>query len=180
MHRFSLLLLGILVISSPALGQTTSTDSQTLQALLAEIRQLRQDLLTTTVAAQRAQIVLYRLQAQEAAAARASQRLEDARAKLAETQSARTKLAAEIKRTQEFVSNAENPPADRKQMEGWLPVGKARLEELEGEEQVRQTREIEAEEQQRTEQAKLAKLQDRLDRIEKTLENLSQQPSSHR
>src|SRR5216684_6457268 len=92
MHRSCLLILGLLLIAAPVLGQSASTDSQTLQALLAEVRQLRHDLQTTTLAAQRAQILLYRLQGQEAIVARASQRLDDARARLAEVQSNRTKL----------------------------------------------------------------------------------------
>jgi len=64
--------------STACFGQTTPGDSQTLQALLSEVRQLRQDLQTTTIAAQRAQILLYRLQGQEAAVARASQRIDEA------------------------------------------------------------------------------------------------------
>src|SRR2546428_11236927 len=180
MRRSLFLVLGLFAVSTSAFGQTTSTDSRTLQALLVEVRQLRQDLQTITVATQRAQILLYRLQVQEGAVARASQRLDDARAKLAETQSARKKLAAQIKSSEDFVSNTENSPGDRKQIEGWLPQGKARLESLESEEQQGQTREIEAEEQQRMEQAKLSGLQDQLDRIEKVLENLSQQPGSSR
>jgi hypothetical protein len=69
MNRSSILALGFLLSST--FGQTTPSESQTLQALLLEVRQLRQDLQTTTVAAQRAQILLYRLQGQEAAVARA-------------------------------------------------------------------------------------------------------------
>jgi len=65
MHRSCLLILGLLLIATPVLGQSASTDSQTLQALLSEVRQLRHDLQTTTLAAQRAQILLYRLQGQE-------------------------------------------------------------------------------------------------------------------
>jgi hypothetical protein len=43
---------------TPCFGQTTPSESQTLQALLWEVRQLRQDLQTTTIAVQRAQILL--------------------------------------------------------------------------------------------------------------------------
>jgi hypothetical protein len=71
MNRSSILALGFLLSSTLCFGQTTPSESQTLQALLLEVRQLRQDLQTTTVAAQRAQILLYRLQGQEAAVARA-------------------------------------------------------------------------------------------------------------
>src|SRR5207249_5887194 len=80
------LVLGFLSFSTTCFGQTTTGDSQRLQALLSEIRLLRQDLQTTTIAAQRAQILIYRLQGQEAAVARASQRLDDARDKLARIQ----------------------------------------------------------------------------------------------
>ncbi len=177
MRRSSFLILGLLLIPTAAFGQTASTDSQTLQALLAEVRQLRQDLQTATAAAQRAQILLYRLQAQEAGVARALQRLEDARSKLAETQSSRKSMAAQIKQYEEIQSRTENPK-ERKDIEDLLPRLKAKLEMWGNEEQQRQTKEIEAEEQLRMEQAKLSGLQDQLDRLEKALENFGQQPGS--
>jgi|SRR6266850_1022742 len=173
MHRSCLLILGLLFISAPVFGLSASTDSQTLQALLAEVRQLRHELQTTTIAAQRAQILLHRLQGQEAAVARASQRLDDARAALAETQSSRTKLTSDIKQHEDFVSHTENPPADRKQIEDLIPQLKAKLASLENEEQQRQTREMEAEDQLRAERAKLSELQERLDLLEKVLESSS-------
>jgi chromosome segregation ATPase len=147
MHRSCLLIPVLMLVPAPVFGQSTSTDSQTLQALLAEVRQLRHDLQTTTIAAQRAEILLYRLQGQEAAVARASQRLEDARGRLAETQSGRQKLATDIKRHEDFIGNTENPPRDRKEVEDLLPSLKERLQSMENEEQQRQTRQIEAEDQ---------------------------------
>jgi FAD binding domain in molybdopterin dehydrogenase len=48
MHRSLFLCFGFFLVSLPAFAQSTSTDSQTLEALLAEVRQLRQDLKTTT------------------------------------------------------------------------------------------------------------------------------------
>src|SRR6266436_1915186 len=179
MHRSCLLVLGALLISSPVLGQSVPNDSQTLQALLSEVRQLRHDLQTTTLAAQRAQILLYRLQGQEAIVARASQRLDDARARLAELQSSRTKLTADIKQYEELVSQTENSPTDRKQIEDLLPQLKAKLAALETEEQQRQTREIEAEDELRTERAKLGELQVQLDRLEKLLEGSGQQSATN-
>jgi len=134
MNRSSLVVLGHLLFSAACFGQTTPGDSQTLQALLSEVRQLRQDLQTTTIAGQRAQILIYRLQGQEAAVAHASQRLDDARAKLAGTQSERKRLAAEVKQQEDFISNTENPPAQRKEVEAVLPQRKTRLEWLENEE----------------------------------------------
>jgi chromosome segregation ATPase len=179
MRRSCLLIPVFLLFSAPVFGQSTSTDSQTLQALLAEVRQLHHDLQTTTIAAQRARILLYRLQGQEAIVARASQRLDDARARLAEVQSNRTKLTADIKKYEELVSQTENSPTDRKQIEDLLPQLKAKLAALENEEQQRQAREIEAEDELRTERAKLGELQVGLDRLEKILEGSGQQSAAN-
>jgi chromosome segregation ATPase len=173
MRRSCLLIPVFLLISGPVFGQSTATDSQTLQASLAEVRQLHHDLQTTMIAAQRAQILLYRLQGQEALVARASQRLDDARAKLAEVQSNRTKLTSDIKKYEDLVGQADTSPTDRKQIEDLLPQLKARLAPLENEEQQRQTREIEAEDELRAGRARLGELQDQLDQLQKTLESSS-------
>jgi len=74
----------------------------------------RQDFETTTVATQRIQILLYRLQAQEAAVARASRRLDDADAELARIAADRARLVTDIKQHEDFVRQTENPPAERK------------------------------------------------------------------
>src|SRR6267143_4638954 len=101
MNRSSLFVLGLLLFSTACLGQTTPNDSQTLQSLLLEVRQLRQDLQTTTIAGQRAQILIYRVQGQEAAVARASQRLDEARDKLARIEDERQQVVTAIKRTED-------------------------------------------------------------------------------
>lgn len=176
MDRSSLFVLGFLVFSTSCFGQTTSGDSQTLQALLTEIRLLRQDLRTTTVAAQRSQILIYRLQGQEAAVARASQRLDEAREKLARTQDERKHVAADVKQTEDFLSSTENPATQKKPFENRLSELKARLESLESDEQQNQSREIEAQQQLRAEEVRLSDLRDQLDRLDKTLENASRRP----
>ena len=176
MNRSSLFALGLLVCSPACLGQTNSDDSQTLRALLSEVHQLRLDLQTTTIAAQRAQILIYRLQSQEAAVARASQRLDDAREKLTRTQDERKHLATDVKQHEDFINNMENLSTQRKEIEAVLPQLKTRLESLENEEQQRQAREIEAEQQLRTEEVKLSDLRDELDRLEKALENANHLP----
>jgi len=176
MNRSSLFVLGLLVFSTSCFGQTTPGDSQTLQALLAEIRLLRQDLRTTTVAAQRSQILIYRLQGQEAAVGRASQRLDEAREKLARIQDERQHVAAEVKQTEDFLSNTENPATQKKAFEDRLSELKSRLGSLESNEQQYQSREIEAQQQLRAEEVRLSDLRDQLDRLDKTLENVSRRP----
>jgi len=177
MNRSSLFVLSSLVFSTACFGQTTTGDSQTLQALLLEVRQLRQDLQTTTIAGQRVQILIYRLQGQEAAVARASQRLDEAREKVARIQDQREHVAADVKRFEDSLSGAVNPATQRKDIEqGVLPQLKTRLESLGNQEQQLQTREIEAEQQLRAEEVRLSDLRDQLDRLDKTLENAGRRP----
>jgi hypothetical protein len=175
MHRSCLLIPILLFFSAPVFGQSSSTDSQTLQALLAEIRQLRHDLQTTTIAAQRAQILLYRLQIQGATVSGISQKLDEARTKLAETQSNRTRLTNDIKQNEEFAIRNENPPGERKQVEDNLAQLRTGLSQLENEEQQRQIRVMQVEDQLRTERTKLGELQEQLDRMDKILESSNQQ-----
>ena len=68
-----------LFAASAALCQTPAKESDTLQSLLMEVHQLRQDIEAMTVASQRVQIALYTLQMQDAAVARTTQRLDEAR-----------------------------------------------------------------------------------------------------
>jgi len=174
--RSTLLLLAGLLFATTCFGQSAPGDSQTLQALLSEVRQLRQELRTTTIAAQRSQILIYRLQGQEASAARASQRLDEAREKLARTQDERRHVAADVKQTEDFVNNADNPTAQRKALENRLSELKTRLESSESNEQKDQSQEIDAEQQLRAEETKLGDLRDQLDRLDKTLENAERRP----
>ena len=59
MRRAGFLLLALFVVPTAALAQSITPDSHTLQEMLSEIRQLRKDLQTTSVASQRAQILLH-------------------------------------------------------------------------------------------------------------------------
>ena len=97
MRRTYFFIVVLFGMATATFAQTTSSDSQTLQALLAEIRQLRQDLQVSLTRIQSAQILLSRLQIQQVAASRASQHLDVARSKLAEVQVVIRSEAAEIK-----------------------------------------------------------------------------------
>ncbi|MCX6626562.1 MAG: hypothetical protein NTW28_02895 [Candidatus Solibacter sp.] len=90
-----------LVMVTAAAAQTASPDTQALQALVTEIRQLRQDLQSTTVVTQRVQIVLYRLQTQTALVTRASSRLDDARSSLGKIQSDKGIIAGQALEAEE-------------------------------------------------------------------------------
>jgi len=142
-----------------------------LQALLAEVRQVRQELRTNSAAVQRTQILFFRIQTQETAVTRLSQRLDDARARLTETQTARKNLEGEAKRVQDNLEHTDNP-VERKSLEDMVRYLKRRAIEAGEEEQQRQAKQIEAEDQLRVEQAKLNDLQTRLDDLDKTLQEI--------
>ena len=161
-----------LIIATTACAQSASPDTQALQALVAEIRQLRQDMQATTIVTQRVQIVLYRLQTQTSLVTSAASRLDDARSSLGRTQSDRKQIADRVPQMEESVKSMQDPK-ERKNMEDALVGTKMQLEHLTADEQRLQSREIDAETQFRTEQGKLADLQDQLDRLDKVLDNLS-------
>jgi uncharacterized membrane protein YccC len=173
MERCCLLILGFLLTAMPVLGQSPSNDSQTLQALLAEVRQLHHDLQTTTLAAQRAQILLYRLQAQQSVVRRMQERVDDTRSKLAQIHAEQKRLTTALKQYEDSVSHSDNPAQD-KEVADMMARLKAGLETQTSNEQEAQAQLTEGEEQLRIEQAKLAELEAHLDLLEKTLQGASQ------
>jgi chromosome segregation ATPase len=176
MFRLSFLPLVLLVVSTPALGQTNSKDSQTLQALLTEVRQLRQDFEATALVTHKLQILLYRLQAQNTTVARLSRSIDDAHAEVNQLKNERDKLAADIKQQEDFVSSNLNASGDRKAVEDALPGLKEKLASLDDQLQQAQKEESTAQEQLRSQQAKLERLEADFDRLEKSFET-SQAPA---
>ena len=161
-----------LVIVTAAGAQTMTPDTQALQALVTEIRQLRQDLQATNIITQRVQIVLYRLQTQTALVTGAASRLDDALVSLGKFQSDKRIVAAQANQLEEDLRSEQNP-VKRKEMEIMVTSAKATVERMGVDEQRLQSREIDAATQLRTEQSKLAGLQDQLDRLDKLLDNLT-------
>src|ERR1700730_14431560 len=134
MHRSAYLILMFSIIPVAALSQTTPADSQTLQAILSEIRQLRHDLQTSNAMAARAQIALYRLQREDEAVAHAMQRLNDARSKSERLESEKNNKALEIQQARK-ASNGNNPDAQQHFEEVILPTLKSQLEVLQQQDQ---------------------------------------------
>jgi chromosome segregation ATPase len=178
MYRPIAFLFGLLLVSMPAWGQANTKDSQTLQSLLAEVRQLRQEFATQAAANQKTQILLYRLQAQQAVVARLSQRVDDAHVELNQLENERARLADEIKRHEDFIATTVNASGDRRAVEDALPGLRAKLESVDSEQREVREKESGAQEQLRLEQDKLDRLEADLDRLEKTFETASHPPSS--
>ena len=177
MFRLSFLPLVLLLVSTPVLGQAIPKDSQTLQALLTEVRQLRQDLAETTLVTRKLQILLYRLQTQDTTVGRLSRRADDAHAEVDQLKNERDKLAAEIKQHEDFVSSNLNTSGDRKAVEDALPGLKEKLASLDDQLQQAQKEESAAKERLQSEGAKFDRLEAEFERLEKSFET-SQVPAN--
>ena len=175
MRRWMLFAVPLLILPAAAVCQSGSTDSQTLQALLAEMRQLRLEVRTATIAAQRAQILIYRVQAQQAVVTRLSQRVDNNGSRLTQNQNEQKMFASQIKRLEDLRDSQND--SERKQTDEQLTQMKARIEQLSTEEQDMLPRKIQLEEELRMEQTKLAQLRDDLDRIDKALEQTARAPA---
>src|SRR5947209_1579986 len=113
MRQGCFLLLLVLGMSAASLSQSSSSDSQAVQALLTEVRELRKDLLSSLAKVQNTQVLLARLQNQQAAATRASERLNEARSRLADAQAHQKRVAADIKRMEDALSSEQNVPQEK-------------------------------------------------------------------
>jgi DNA repair exonuclease SbcCD ATPase subunit len=171
MRRCVFFVVGFLLATSVALGQSSQTDSQTLRDLLTEIRGLRQDLRASTVATERLQILVYRLQVQEQVVARVSRQVDDAKARLSDLESRRSSDAAALQRVQDMHDNAA--PGDAKSIEETIAQLKARLDRWQNQEAQAQTAESQAEDQLRIEQSRVSALEERLNQQDRELESFS-------
>ncbi len=174
MWRAFCLILVLFGIPAAAFAQADSSDAQMLKALLTEVRGLRKDLGSSLARVENAQILLSRLQTQQANVTRASERLNDARGKLADAQAHQNHVGLDIKRLEDTLSAEENL-AQQKELRDRINHSKSELEDSTSIEQQRQAGEIEAEQQLRTEQDKLTMLETQLDELVRHLSNPSEQ-----
>ena len=171
MRRVASLILFFL-LQAAALSQTKPTDSQTLEALLAEVRLLRHDLQASNAMIARAQIALYRLQRQDETLLHAQQRLSDARVRVTQAAADKDKKNIQIQSAKSATRQSEAPDAQRHFEEVVLPELQSELELLRRQEQQARAQELEAEQQVRDEQAKLDELNNLLDRYNAALEDV--------
>lgn len=176
--RHLLLVTSILTLSSLAVSQSNQSDSQTLRALLEEVRLLRQDLHTTTVAAQRVQIALYRLQIQDAAVAHAAGLVEEAHRKLADLTAQHKDLVMEKERIEHERDQTLDLQLRRQIDEERLPRLKSSLEQIAHDEQQQHVRTNYAEGQLQAEKIKLDALHSLLDQLDQALENVGHRTAS--
>jgi len=152
--------------------QTPAKETETLQSLLVEVHQLRQDIEAITLASQRVQIALYGLQIQDAAVARAAQRLDDARNRRLGAEAGREHTASQLQMMESSLASGKLPESETKEVQSRLPQLKSELDAQTSEVQNRQAVEAEAGSEFRTQQVKLSELQERIDRLDKALEKM--------
>lgn len=153
-------------------AQTKEPDT-TIQSLLSEVHQLRQDIEAMTITSQRVQIALYAWQMQDAAVGRATERLDGTRNRCKNEESARQRFAAEVELLQSRSASNNVPEAEARANQSNLTRTKAMLDAQISVVQTCQATEADITNQLRNDQAKLSELQDRIDHLDKTLEQLS-------
>jgi chromosome segregation ATPase len=137
-------------------------------AMLAEVRQLRQDLQTAAATIQRVQIVMFRLQLQGAALGVARQRVEMAGFSCNQAAQQRQNTTAQIERIEAARRNTQNP-AEQKADEDALLQFRSEMEAIAKQEQECQVQQAESAAEFRSEEAKMNDLQEQLERLDRTL-----------
>jgi hypothetical protein len=140
--RFSI---GALLASSFATAQEPADPSKdtTIQALLKEVHALRIAMEQTNQIGPRIQIILARIQLQEERVRNATRELQDARDRLADTQTKKTELADRARQL-EMPQHQSTDPNARRQMDFELAELKATVERMGVLEQQLRVREAEA------------------------------------
>src|SRR5580698_5435775 len=108
MPRTLMLFFTLAIPIAPAVAQVVLSDSQMAEAMLTEIRALRQDLGNTAATIQRVQIAMYRLQAQAFVVDKAEQRLDQARNSCQQTQTQRKFILTQIDQAEARKQNLQN------------------------------------------------------------------------
>jgi chromosome segregation ATPase len=158
-----------LLIPVSAIAQTPNAERQTLQTLLVEVQQLRAAIERSTLLGTRTQIVMQRIQIQEARTARLSQEVDRVRREIAELERAKPEMAAQVRALEERLAPTTDPNG-RLAMEAEVKHTKLRLEQLGAQEQQTRAREADLANQLQTEQGRLTELHDRVNTMERALD----------
>jgi hypothetical protein len=160
----TLVLLGSLT-ALPSYGQANLTDSQTLQALLVEVRELHNDVRLS----ESSQILLAELQLQQSAVTRAMQRRDNLRAQVSQVQEQERVMVAQIAQFEGRESSTIDT-AQKKQMAQMQEQFKAQVANLKAQEPERANELADGENALRKEQTTLDNIQGQLDDVMKKLQ----------
>jgi chromosome segregation ATPase len=152
------------VMVAPCFGQTSQSDSQTLQAILNELKQIHEETRVT----QTTQILLAEPGTQQGQVNRAQQRVDEAQSRLSQTQTDRKHFTGELARSE----HARNEAADtvqKKQLTETIESLKLAFENQRNNEQESSSRLEQAQEQLRNAETALDEIQGELNTIVKRL-----------
>jgi len=177
MIRSCLLLTGFLILSPVAWCQKTGPETQTMQDVLLEIRQLRHDLQTAAVAARRAQIVIFRLHEQQMIVDRATERLQNTKDVLLQMDRQRESEEMQIKGMEEAKDRTDSE-ISVKECELWLTQARERVGAMATQEQEWKARELEEEADVQAARGKLEQFENELDQQDRDLEQTAVQANN--
>jgi len=146
-----------------------ASQNATLDALLNEVRQLRLAIENSNSIVPRLQLLMQRVQIQDAKVTRISRELQDVRNRLADHMTQTTRIRSGIQELEGRVSSAATP-AEKKEPEVQLRQLKLEAETFAATEQQIRQRENELTSQFRLEESTLEGYQSKLDALEKSLE----------
>src|SRR5262252_2094823 len=187
MRRTLLSIIAGIAISACCFGQASpatpathvaQADTHTLEALLSEVRALRQDLRASLNRAQSMQILLARLQIQQGVTTRATDRLNNARQKRLDTQFHQKELGLEQKGIEDSLPAPD--PQQQSDLLDRLNHVKSDLEVTGHQVQQQQTAELQAEKELREEQDKLNALETQLDELVQSMGDSGSRPGANR
>ena len=149
------------------LGQTpTQTDSQTLQAILVEMRALHNDVRL----GQTTQILLTEMEVQRGVVDKALEKRDNARSRVSQLQSTEKNFAAQIAQNDENAKSMTLDPVQQKRIADQVQMLKSNMALFKGQEDDAATAQQDAEIQLRKEQETLDGIQDQLNDVVKKLQ----------
>jgi chromosome segregation ATPase len=159
-----------LLSALPGLAQSSQTDSQTLQAILTEMRGIHNDVRLSATS----QILLTELEVQQSAVDKASQRRDSMKTQLTQLQANEKNMAQQLANLE---SNTNVPEGlQPKQLQQFKDNIKSQTETLKSQEDQRANDLVDAESELRKAQDTLADIQDQLNAVVKKLQPATGQP----
>jgi chromosome segregation ATPase len=163
----------IFLMNGLSFAQTGPSESETLQALLSEVRSMHRDFDLTLQRMQAGQILLSRLQAQQKQLNRANDRMDESRVKLSQVQADEKHAADDLAKFEDELDSATDPAKkpELTEIRDHFKASVAALHITEGE---RVTAETDAEQQLRREQESFDDLNTQLNEIMRQIQPVPQ------
>jgi hypothetical protein len=124
MRKITFLVIAGLAVTRLVSAQANRSDSQTLQAILSELRAICSELHNEQAQNQTMQVLLFQMQTYQTAINRAIQRTDDARSNLAEVREGEMHFSDDVGRDEDLLQEAQDD-AERKRLASDIDRSKA-------------------------------------------------------